>query len=77
LFKEALNTIKEKNLAKLGLLMDINHSLLYSLGVSNEDVEKTVFELRRSCYGAKVCGGGHGGLVIGLAKDNPDIKIKL
>ncbi len=77
LFKEALNTVKEKNLAKLGLLMDINHSLLYSLGVSNEDVEKTVFELRRSCYGAKVCGGGHGGLVIGLTKDNPDIKIKL
>ncbi len=51
-------------------LMNINHGLLYSLGLSNNKVEKYRFEMLKSgCSGVKITGAGAGGCLIGYRKD--------
>ncbi|GEM_PF-5893582 len=49
-------------------LMNINHGMLYAIGVSSVELEKAVFELRKFYKGAKLCGKGRGGIAIGLKK---------
>ena len=55
------------NLLEVGSLMNENHELLASLGVSTEELDNAV-ELLRSmgAYGAKLTGAGGGGAVIAL-----------
>lgn len=52
---------------KLGELMNINHSLLVSINVSNSTIESIVYAMReKGALGSKISGAGRGGVVIGL-----------
>ncbi len=51
----------------IGELMEINHGLLVSIGVSIREIEELRYTLLDlGAYGAKLTGAGGGGLVIGL-----------
>ncbi len=64
----AVDAFKEGNLETLGQLMNINHGLLYCLGVSDESLEWLINAARKSgALGAKLTGSGGGGCMIALA----------
>jgi mevalonate kinase len=66
----AIETLKENDLETLGELMDINHALLYALGVSDESLEWLVNAARKAgALGAKLTGAGGGGCIIALARN--------
>jgi len=61
--------IKENDLKTVGELMNINHGLLYSLGVSSDVLEKLVFAARKAgALGAKLSGAGVGDNMIAIAE---------
>jgi len=63
--------LAEDNLQKIGELMNINHALLYAIGVSSEPLEKLVYAARKAgAYGAKLTGAGGGGCIIALPPQN-------
>lgn len=63
--------IMEGNIEKLGELMNINHALLYAIGVSSEPIEKLVYAARKAgALGAKLTGAGGGGCIIALSPEN-------
>jgi mevalonate kinase len=67
----AVEALEKGDLEKLGELMDINHSLLSTVGVSNEAIEKLVHAARKAgALGAKLTGAGGGGCIIALAPPN-------
>lgn len=67
---KAIDAIKEKDLDALGDLMNINHALLYGVGVSDESLEWLVNAARKAgALGAKLTGAGGGGCMIALAKN--------
>jgi mevalonate kinase len=50
--------------------MNINHALLYGLGVSDESLEWLINAARKAgALGAKLTGAGGGGCMIALAKN--------
>jgi len=52
----------------LGSMMDRNHELLSSIGVSSPELDKLVDAARDAgALGAKLCGAGRGGIMISLA----------
>ncbi|MEM2055368.1 MAG: mevalonate kinase, partial [Sulfolobales archaeon] len=54
---------------ELGLLMNLNHGLLDSLGVSTRKLNEVVYAARSSgALGAKLTGAGGGGCVIALSQ---------
>jgi len=62
-----IEALKASDLETLGELMNINHALLYALGVSNEELEKLVYAARKAgALGAKLTGAGGGGCIIAL-----------
>lgn len=64
----AIEALKQGDLIKMGELMDINHGLLHSLGVSNEALNKLIFASKRGgALGAKITGAGGGGCIIALS----------
>jgi mevalonate kinase len=66
----AIDALKENDLETLGNLMNINHALLYGVGVSDESLEWLVNAARKAgAYGAKLTGAGGGGCMIALAND--------
>lgn len=66
----ALDALKEGDLRILGDLMDINHALLYGLGVSHPSLERLIDGARKGgALGAKLTGAGGGGCMIALAED--------
>jgi len=66
----AIDAFKENDLETLGSLMNINHALLYGVGVSDESLEWLVNAARKGgALGAKLTGAGGGGCMIALAKD--------
>jgi mevalonate kinase len=66
----AINAIKEKDLGTLGDLMNINHALLYGVGVSDESLEWLINAARKAgARGAKLTGAGGGGCMIALANN--------
>jgi mevalonate kinase len=66
---QAIETLKQGNLQRLGELMNINHALLYAVGVSSEPLEKLVNAARNArALGAKLTGAGGGGCMIALAE---------
>ncbi len=68
--KDAIDSLKEKNLEKIGELMNKNHSLLRKLGVSTKELDNlTEVSLKNGVLGAKLTGGGGGGCVIVLAEE--------
>jgi mevalonate kinase len=67
---KATEAIKENSLETLGDLMNINHALLYGVGVSDESLEWLINAARRAgALGAKLTGAGGGGCMIALAKN--------
>jgi mevalonate kinase len=66
----AIEAFKENDLETLGALMNINHALLYGVGVSDESLEWLTNAARKAgALGAKLTGAGGGGCMIALAKD--------
>lgn len=67
---EGLAALNRTDLETVGDLMDINHGLLASLGVSSPDLELMVHASRRSgALGSKLTGAGGGGCMIALTED--------
>jgi mevalonate kinase len=66
----ALDAFKENDLKTLGALMNINHALLYGIGVSDESLEWLANAARKAgALGAKLTGAGGGGCMIALSED--------
>ena len=66
----AIDMLKENDLVTLGELMNINHALLYALGVSDESLEWLINASRKAgALGAKLTGAGGGGCMVALAKN--------
>jgi len=66
----AMEALKENNLETLGELMNINHALLYGVGVSDESLEWLINVARKAgALGAKLTGAGGGGCMIALAEN--------
>jgi len=57
--------------AYLGKLMDMNHSLLDTLGVGHPSLSRLVLAARATgAFGAKITGAGGGGCIVALAPKN-------
>jgi mevalonate kinase len=70
----AIDALEENDLKTLGELMNINHSLLCGIGVSDESLEWLVNAARKGgAFGAKLTGAGGGGCMIALA-DNEKLE---
>jgi mevalonate kinase len=70
----AIEALKKEDFKTVGELMNINHSLLSAVGVSNKILDKLVYAARKAgAYGAKLTGAGGGGCIIALA---PSHKLK-
>ena len=66
---EALEALREGDLKALGELMDVNHGLLCSIGVSNWALDRLVHAAREAgALGAKLTGAGGGGCMIALVE---------
>jgi len=66
----ATDALKENDLETLGELMNINHALLYGVGVSDESLEWLINAARKAgALGAKLTGAGGGGCMIALTKN--------
>lgn len=66
----AMSSLKENNLNKLGSLMLKNHDLLKQIGISTEKIDLLVQEAKKTAYGAKITGAGGGGCIISLIDDS-------
>ncbi len=66
-----INAIRSGDNAELGRQMSRNHELLRRLGVSSAMLDKAVsVALSAGAYGAKLCGGGGGGIGVALVSDD-------
>ncbi|MBS7640576.1 MAG: mevalonate kinase [Candidatus Bathyarchaeia archaeon] len=64
----AVEAIRAGDLRALGHLMNINHALLYAIGVSNTAIESLLWAARRAgALGAKITGAGGGGCIVALS----------
>jgi len=67
---KAVEALKANRLETLGELMNINHGLLYSIGVSDESLEWLINAAQKAgALGAKLTGAGGGGCMIALARN--------
>lgn len=65
---QATEALRRGDLKKMGELMDVNHGLLTSIGVSNEVLDRLVHASKRGgALGAKITGAGGGGCIIALS----------
>jgi len=65
----ALDALKAGDLETLGSLMNINHGLLWAVGVSHPKLDRLVHAaLEAGALGAKLTGAGGGGCMIALAR---------
>jgi mevalonate kinase len=65
----AIEALKENDLETLGGLMNMNHALLYGIGVSAESLEWLIHAARKAgALGAKLTGAGGGGCMIALSR---------
>ncbi len=63
----AIEALQEGSATRFGLLLDLSHGLLNSMGVSHESLEEAIHISRREgAYGAKLTGAGMGGVAIAL-----------
>ena len=75
--ESGLKALTERDLYRLGDLMNINHGLLSALGVSISKLDRMVHSSRGAgAYGAKLTGAGGGGcmLALGDKRDTPKIQ---
>ena len=70
-----ISALRDGNIKELGNQMSINHELLKKLGVSSDKLDLAVsLSVSNGAYGAKLCGGGGGGIGIALVKDDATAK---
>ena len=66
----AIEALRENDLETLGTMMNINHALLYGIGVSDESLEWLANAAKKAgALGAKLTGAGGGGCMIALARE--------
>ncbi|MFB6360587.1 MAG: mevalonate kinase [Halobacteriales archaeon] len=59
------------DVSEVGRLMDVNHGLLSSLGVSGQSLDDMVWRAREAgAIGAKLTGAGGAGCIVALAEDD-------
>ncbi|MFW9853886.1 MAG: mevalonate kinase [Candidatus Thorarchaeota archaeon] len=76
LAKEAEGVLATRDLVRLGELMDINHGMLSSIGVSIAELDHLVNQARSAgAYGAKLTGAGGGGCMFALVDDENHDKV--
>ena len=64
---KCIDALQKNDMKALGKQMFRNHLLLKKLGVSSEGLDKAVsVAMSHGAYGAKLCGGGGGGMGIAL-----------
>jgi mevalonate kinase len=69
--EDGLEALRDSDLPRVGDLMNINHGLLSSIGVSIAKLDLMVHVSRGSgAYGAKLTGAGGGGCMIALADES-------
>ncbi|TRN01470.1 mevalonate kinase [Sulfolobus sp. F1] len=62
---------------ELGLLMYVNHGLLFSLGITSPEVDEIVSRARQlGIKGCKVSGGGAGGSIICIKSNEAEVLLK-
>ena len=72
---KCIEALKSGDIEGLGRHMSENHELLRKLGVSSERLDKAVsVALANGALGAKLCGGGGGGMGIALVRNAADAK---
>ncbi len=68
-----IDSLKRGDLRELGKQMSQNHELLRRLGVSSDGLDTAVsIAVSSGAYGAKLCGGGGGGICIALVGSDAD-----
>jgi mevalonate kinase len=75
--QEGVKAVTKGDNAKVGELMNENHSELKVFGISTEQIEKIVSIGREYGYGAKLTGAGGGGAVIIIPRDKEKLLKKL
>jgi len=72
--KHGERMLLEKDYISLGRLMNINHGLLDSLGVSTRELSALVYAARNAgAYGAKLTGAGGGGCMVALTDSTDNV----
>ncbi len=72
---KCIAALKSGDLEELGRQMYDNHKLLKKLGVSSDKLDDAVsIAMANGALGAKLCGGGGGGMGIALVKDEATAK---
>lgn len=67
---EADSAMRSGDLRRVGMLMNVNHGLLESLGVSTKKINEMVYSARSAgALGSKLTGAGGGGCMISLCPD--------
>ena len=65
---QVIKALKQGYLNMIGELMDLNHSLLTAIGVSNDILDRFIHVSKQSgALGAKITGAGGGGCIIALS----------
>lgn len=68
------HAILNNDINQIGVLMNINHGLLDSLGVSTSELSRMVYLARKhGAVGSKITGAGGGGSIIALCPENIDV----
>jgi len=66
--------LEKGNIKGLGSIMNVNHGLLCSIGVSSPELDRIVWAARENSLGAKLCGAGRGGIMIALGDAGKQIE---
>jgi len=66
--------LEKGDLKGLGAIMNVNHGLLYSIGVSSPELDRIIWAARENSPGAKLCGAGRGGIMIALGDASREIE---
>lgn len=70
-----IEALKSDNMKALGMHMSSDQELLRSLGVSSDRIDKALaIALQSGAYGAKLCGGGGGGMCAALVGSKADAR---
>ncbi len=70
---KCIDALKSGDIKELGRQMYHNHELLKKLGVSSDSLDKAVsIAMSNGAYGAKLCGGGGGGMGLALVGNDSD-----
>jgi mevalonate kinase len=75
--EDGVKAVMKSDPARVGELMNENHSELKVFGISTEQIEKIVSIGRELGYGAKLTGAGGGGAVVIIPKDKEKLVKRL